>query len=432
MRDKEHHHADVLVGNALVAQRPRDLAGDMLGRPVAAERNAARQTLIQTNPDPQSALATVEIRTDQTGRRYYAKLSLWLDPAQPLGFWGVMEAGAAQAIKAARKIDQVKVYASGEGSRLDCDLLQQGMFYKYLSYSASVQGHDIMQLVSFLLQSGQKPGTLHLADYTQSVWLDKDSGKGAACYDLKVTRPSGHVRYHGEPQHELRPRRRSITRTHDPAFSPRLFLSELLAKTWIEPAIPLIVMIALIAYFCATAPNYATVDNAQQLLRLFGESGFVALAMAIAIISGGIDLSVGSILLALFKIFELPTPLVIVGRLALGAVAGAANGLLVGYLKARSFLTTLVTLIVLRTAFNLLSQNYSTAFATSSAQSDAWEWLGGGFVLGIPANAAALFVVLVVSHLLLSRSRPGSTSPPSDRAARPRGTRASASSSCCS
>jgi hypothetical protein len=49
----------------------------------AAERNAAWQTLIQTNPDPQPALASAEIRADQTGRRYYSKLSLWLDPAQP-------------------------------------------------------------------------------------------------------------------------------------------------------------------------------------------------------------------------------------------------------------------------------------------------------------------------------------------------------------
>ncbi len=197
-------------------------------------------------------------------------------------------------------------------------------------------------------------------------------------------------------------------------FSPRLFLSELLAKTWMEPVIPFVVMIGLAAYFAATVPNYATASNTQQLLRLFGESGFVALAMAVTVISGGIDLSVGSIFavsnfaaLALFKIFELPIPLVILGTLAVGAAAGASNGLLVGYLKARPFLTTLVTLIVLRAAFNILSQDYSTAFATSSAESDAWDWLGGGFVLGIPANAAALFVVLVLGHVLLSRSRPG-------------------------
>lgn len=49
----------------------------------AAERQAAWAAIVQNNPDPRPALAAAEIRTDQTGRRYYAKLSLWLDPAQP-------------------------------------------------------------------------------------------------------------------------------------------------------------------------------------------------------------------------------------------------------------------------------------------------------------------------------------------------------------
>jgi hypothetical protein len=48
-----------------------------------AERQAAWATLLQNNPDPRPALATAEIRADQTGRRYYQGLSLWLDPARP-------------------------------------------------------------------------------------------------------------------------------------------------------------------------------------------------------------------------------------------------------------------------------------------------------------------------------------------------------------
>src|SRR6202044_2741100 len=43
------------------------------------------------------------------------------DLCASIGFWGIMESGAAQAIRNAGKIDQVKVYASGEGSQLDCD-----------------------------------------------------------------------------------------------------------------------------------------------------------------------------------------------------------------------------------------------------------------------------------------------------------------------
>ena len=62
-------------------------------------------------------------------------------------------------------------------------------------------------------------------------------------------------------------------------FSPRLLLSELLLKQWFEPVIPFLVMLGLAAYFCATIPGYATLDNAQSMARLFVEFGFVALAM---------------------------------------------------------------------------------------------------------------------------------------------------------
>ena len=197
-------------------------------------------------------------------------------------------------------------------------------------------------------------------------------------------------------------------------WSFKLFLSELLQKQWMEPAIPFLVMAAMILYFSLTIHNYASWDNTQSLMRLFGEFGFVALAMGITLISGGIDLSVGSTFalanftaLALFELVELPMPLVIIGTLAVGAAVGAVNGILVGYFKARPFLTTLVTLIIVRASVNLLSNAYSVAFATSSVDSDDWDFLGGGFVLGIPTNAAALIVVLLIGHIVLSRSRPG-------------------------
>jgi hypothetical protein len=75
------------AAGAFVAGAVAVLAVQFLGqvgpRSPAAERNAAWSALIQSNPDPNPALASAEIRTDQTGRRYYAKLSLWLDPANP-------------------------------------------------------------------------------------------------------------------------------------------------------------------------------------------------------------------------------------------------------------------------------------------------------------------------------------------------------------
>jgi len=91
---------------------------------------------------------------------------------------------AAQAIRNAGKIDQVKVYASGEGSQLDCDQVNQGNFYKFLSYKATEQGHDLMFAAETLLESGDKPGTRHLEYYTRPIWLDKSNANGANCFAL--------------------------------------------------------------------------------------------------------------------------------------------------------------------------------------------------------------------------------------------------------
>ena len=106
------------------------------------------------------------------------------DLCASVGFWGIMESGAAQAIRNAGKIDDVKIYASGEGSQLDCDQVNQGNFFKFLSYKATEQGHDLMFAAETLLESGDKPGSKHLEYYTRPVWLDKTNSNGANCFAL--------------------------------------------------------------------------------------------------------------------------------------------------------------------------------------------------------------------------------------------------------
>jgi ribose transport system substrate-binding protein len=95
-----------------------------------------------------------------------------------------MQSGAAQAIRNAGKIDKVKVYASGEGSQLDCDQVTSGNFYKFLSYTATQQGHDAFDAALMVLQSGEKAGAKHHELYTQPIWLDKENAKGANCFPL--------------------------------------------------------------------------------------------------------------------------------------------------------------------------------------------------------------------------------------------------------
>jgi len=47
------------------------------------EAGAAWRELVQNNPDPRPLLAAGEVRTDRTGRRYHAGVSLWMDPSPP-------------------------------------------------------------------------------------------------------------------------------------------------------------------------------------------------------------------------------------------------------------------------------------------------------------------------------------------------------------
>ena len=115
------------------------------------------------------------------------------DLCASVGFWGIMESGAAQAIRNAGKIDQVKVYASGEGSTLDCDQVNQGNFYKFLSYTATQQGHELMNTAVMLLQAHEKPGTKHLQLYTRPLWLDKTNASGSNCFALPQSQASSPV-----------------------------------------------------------------------------------------------------------------------------------------------------------------------------------------------------------------------------------------------
>ena len=100
-----------------------------------------------------------------------------------LSVWGPQAAGAAQAIKAAGKSDKTKIYIASDGQPADCDLLEQGAFYRNLSYRADTQGEAIADAVIGLLQSGDKPGTKRLAFYTAPAWVNSKDDR-AYCFTV--------------------------------------------------------------------------------------------------------------------------------------------------------------------------------------------------------------------------------------------------------
>ena len=196
--------------------------------------------------------------------------------------------------------------------------------------------------------------------------------------------------------------------------SPQLYLGELLEKRWMEPIVPFTLLCLMFATFLLTVPGYTSLVQLQQLMRDFPEQAFVAMAMAVSILSGGIDLSVGAVFamanfIALFiiQVLGLPLPVAILGALGWGVFIGAVNGGLIAYAKTRPFLTTMVVLIIVRAAYNKLTGAWAFELASGGADNAAWDFLGTGFVFGVPINMACLIVIGIAAHFYLTRFRPG-------------------------
>jgi len=195
---------------------------------------------------------------------------------------------------------------------------------------------------------------------------------------------------------------------------PDHLLGEILSKRWIDNAIPVLILVVVAAVFGWLIPDFFSAASISSLMRQWGEFTLIALALMIVMVAGGIDLSVGStfalgniVALALITVAGWSVPAVIVTTLACGAAVGLVNGLLIGYLRLRAFLTTLVTLIIVRAIVDMLLLKYSVAIAAGFVDSDLWYFFGEGDVLGVPFSVAAAIVLALVAHLVLSRSRLG-------------------------
>lgn len=105
------------------------------------------------------------------------------DLCATVGFWSTMQAGAAEAVKAAGKLGEVKVYASGGEGKIDCRHVDSGLLTKVLSYDAPAQARAVVQLASFILQSGARADAFRVANYSTLRWMEKGKYDPALCYD---------------------------------------------------------------------------------------------------------------------------------------------------------------------------------------------------------------------------------------------------------
>ncbi|NMC81842.1 MAG: ABC transporter permease [Armatimonadetes bacterium] len=116
-----------------------------------------------------------------------------------------------------------------------------------------------------------------------------------------------------------------------------------------------IVWALVFAYFSALAPRFGTIDNVQTLARQATVVCLSAIGMTFVIITGGIDLSVASIMafvtVVIAKLLDVwPPGAALLAGVGAGALCGAVNGLLITRLKVAPFIVTLGTYLIVRGA----------------------------------------------------------------------------------
>ncbi|HEY7925072.1 MAG TPA: ribose ABC transporter permease [Vicinamibacteria bacterium] len=156
------------------------------------------------------------------------------------------------------------------------------------------------------------------------------------------------------------------------------------------------------------SPNFLSVSNLRNVLEQTAINAVVAVGMTYVIVSGGIDLSVGSIvafsgvLLASALAAGAPAPAAIAAGLAAGALCGLANGLLVTRGRLPPFIATLGMMSVARGAALVFTEGRPISGFDTGFRS-----LATGRVLGLPTPVLVVALVYAAAHLLLTRTRFG-------------------------
>lgn len=177
-----------------------------------------------------------------------------------------------------------------------------------------------------------------------------------------------------------------------------------------EAVLALILFVAL-TVLAFTTDRFLTTANLLNQGRLMAEVGLVALPMTFIIVTGGIDLSAGSILGlcaislgVLWKNVGLPLELAMFLALAIGTLAGLANGLVITSLGVPPLIATLATLALYRGLAEGISQ------ARSVRGYPEWFFgLGQGEVLGVPTQLWLLGFATLAAGTVLARTRFGRT-----------------------
>lgn len=173
---------------------------------------------------------------------------------------------------------------------------------------------------------------------------------------------------------------------------------------------PLIGLILFSAIVAVINPRFLSIANILNVFRQSSINAVIAIGMTFVILTGGIDLSVGSILAfcgavsAAMLSSGINPVLSLLVALVLGLFFGIVNGFLVSVMKLQAFIVTLVTMTFLRGATLVFTNGKPITVNDGGA---LFENIGGGYLFNIPIPIYITLILFVAGHYILTNTRFG-------------------------
>jgi len=171
----------------------------------------------------------------------------------------------------------------------------------------------------------------------------------------------------------------------------------------------LLVLIGLVIVIGISSPVFLSPRNIRNVLQQVSTLGVVSMGMTVLMISGGIDLSVGSsmsvvavIVGKMLKDWGFSADIAVLVGLTLGFGIGYMNGVLVSRTRVHPFILTLGTMTALQGVAIVITEGYPI-----TDLGERFEVLGGGTIRGIPIIIIFFFIVMFFCYFLLQHTQLG-------------------------
>ncbi len=173
-------------------------------------------------------------------------------------------------------------------------------------------------------------------------------------------------------------------------------------------------LIVLLVFFSVSSPNFLQTSNILAILQATSVNGVLALAATLVIITGGIDLSVGTLMTfcaviagVVLTFWGLPLPFGVLAAVATGATAGLISGTLVAKMKIPPFIATLGMMLILKGLSLVISGTKPIYFNDTPgfSQIATGSLIGTVFpAIPVPNGVLILFVLAIVISWVLTRT----------------------------